>query len=98
MAPAYAASLTRYIDVLKDDRCANVQVRIVGHTDFRGRKRYNQYLSERRAEMVLRELSSAGVSRERLEALGRSEMNPIDPRRTAEARRKNRRVEISIVK
>jgi outer membrane protein OmpA-like peptidoglycan-associated protein len=68
-----------------------------GHTDSQGDDRYNQNLSEERAETVRSYIVSEGVSsvpchcgRLRLEDAGR------DQRATAEGRQQNRRVEIEI--
>ncbi len=46
-----------------------VRFRVYGHTDLVGSQSYNYALGKRRAEAVVRFLSSQGISRSRLEAL-----------------------------
>lgn len=73
------------------------QVRIVGHTDASGDAQANLELSVRRAEAVQAELVAAfGVDPSRLVATGMGEAEPIASNETAEGRRTNRRVEISV--
>jgi outer membrane protein OmpA-like peptidoglycan-associated protein len=50
-----------------------VRVRISGFADSRGDETYNQGLSKERAEMVARELESAGIPKERLIVEGMGE-------------------------
>jgi outer membrane protein OmpA-like peptidoglycan-associated protein len=74
---------------------------IEGHTDGKGADRYNQRLSERRAESVRRWLAANGVAT-RMTARGWGKTKPVaantkpngadDP----EGRQKNRRVEITV--
>ena len=72
-------------------------VRVEGHTDDRGRDEYNQKLSQRRANSVRKYLIKKGVEKDRLEAVGYGETQPIAENETAEGRAKNRRVEFTIV-
>ena len=72
-------------------------VRVEGHTDDRGRDAYNQELSQRRANSVRRYLIDKGVEKDRLEAVGYGESQPISENETNEGRAKNRRVEFTIV-
>ena len=74
-----------------------LQVRVEGHTDSRGRDSYNQRLSQRRAEAVMRRLIAAGISAERLEAAGYGETRPVAENDTDEGRERNRRVEFLIL-
>lgn len=50
---------------------------ITGYTDRLGSNRYNQALSERRANAVKNYLSAKGVSANRLNAQGKGEANPV---------------------
>jgi outer membrane protein OmpA-like peptidoglycan-associated protein len=68
-----------------------------GHTDDVGTEEYNRRLSERRAESVASYLISAGVDQDVVETQGFGKSSPRAARRTAEARHKNRRVEIVVV-
>ncbi|MBW1878848.1 MAG: OmpA family protein [Deltaproteobacteria bacterium] len=72
-------------------------VRVEGHTDSRGRAEYNLDLSQRRAASVLEYLVERGVERERLQAMGFGETEPLDKRETQEAWAKNRRVDLFIL-
>lgn len=72
-------------------------VEIAGYTDSAGSAKYNQFLSQRRAESVARRLVSAlGIDDGRVSAVGYGEENPIASNDTAEGRAKNRRVEAHI--
>lgn len=53
------------------------EIVITGYTDRLGSDRYNQALSERRANAVKAYLSGKGVSSTRLRAQGRGEANPV---------------------
>lgn len=72
-------------------------VRVEGHTDSKGRDAYNQELSQRRAASVRKYLIGKGIARDRLEAIGYGETQPIADNETPEGRAKNRRVEFTIV-
>jgi outer membrane protein OmpA-like peptidoglycan-associated protein len=71
-------------------------VMIVGHTDSVGPDGYNQDLSERRARAAASYVTSQGVSRSRLQPLGRGEREPIESNASDAGRQQNRRVEIAI--
>jgi len=74
------------------------KIRIEGHTDSRGSDRFNQKLSERRANSVMNYLIKKGkVDPERLEAVGYGESKPISTNKTRKGREANRRVEFTIV-
>jgi outer membrane protein OmpA-like peptidoglycan-associated protein len=74
-----------------------LQVRVEGHSDSKGRDSYNQQLSQRRAEAVMRRLLSEGVAAERLEATGFGESRPVADNDSDEGRERNRRVEFRIL-
>ncbi|HSS49997.1 MAG TPA: OmpA family protein [Thermoanaerobaculia bacterium] len=68
---------------------------IKGHTDSIGSDRYNDRLSQRRAEAVLRYLTTHfTIEPDRLDAIGLGKNQPIADNSTDEGRSKNRRVEI----
>lgn len=79
-------------------RYPNLVVEIAGHTDSIGSKRYNQALSERRANAVRNYLLGAGVQQDQLTAKGYGELEPIASNDTAEGRAQNRRTELRILK
>lgn len=72
-------------------------IEVAGHTDSTGARAYNMALSERRAGSVLNYLTSRGVARERMIAVGAGPDHPVDTNETPEGRAQNRRVEITIV-
>ena len=73
----------------------NLSVTIEGHTDRRGRKRYNHQLGLRRAKAVWHEIKRHLV-RNKMEVVSYGEDRPIDPAHTEAAYAKNRRVEIHV--
>jgi outer membrane protein OmpA-like peptidoglycan-associated protein len=73
------------------------RVRIEGHTDNQGGTDFNQDLSERRAQAVMRYLIKRGVAGSRLESKGYGETKPVASNGSASGREKNRRVEFRIL-
>ena len=71
-------------------------VLVVGHTDSTGEEAFNQSLSERRADAARNFLVGANLESERVTAMGRGEMEPVDTNDTSSGRQANRRVEIAI--
>jgi outer membrane protein OmpA-like peptidoglycan-associated protein len=76
--------------------CPGVGLRVVGHTDARGRAKRNLALSRRRARAVVTYLIDKGIDAGRLEAVGYGEARPVVPNDTARNRAKNRRIELEI--
>lgn len=72
------------------------KVVIIGHTDSRGSRAYNQHLSERRAKSVARYLKTQCIPTTAMLALGKGELQPVASNRTHAGMQKNRRVEIHI--
>ncbi len=72
-------------------------MRVVAHTDSKGREKYNKDLSERRSKEVRRYLLSKGVKRKQLMILGAGESLPIADNNSAKGRAKNRRVEFQVI-
>ncbi len=70
---------------------------VYGHTDDTGPEAYNQQLSEKRAQAVREYLVEAGIPTEIIEAEGFGEFSPAVPRKTRQARQRNRRVVIGVV-
>jgi len=73
------------------------KVQVAGHTDSRGDDEFNEGLSRRRAEAVMRKLVSLEVAEDRLEAVGYGEKVPIASNNSKSGRAKNRRVEFVII-
>jgi chemotaxis protein MotB len=76
-------------------------IRVVGHTDnvpiATSQFPSNWELSAARATTVVRFLQASGIPPERMTASGRGEYSPIAPNDDADGRRKNRRIEITLV-
>jgi OOP family OmpA-OmpF porin len=71
---------------------------ISGHTDITGSPEYNLTLSRKRAANVKAYLISQGVSADRVKIEYYGVTRPIASNQTVEGRKKNRRVEIEVVK
>ncbi|HVD97746.1 MAG TPA: OmpA family protein [Cytophagaceae bacterium] len=82
------AFLTQYQDL---------KVEISGYTDNKGNDKYNQKLSERRAETVVKYLIKNGINKELLVSKGYGKSKPIAPNETDEGRQLNRRTELKIL-
>jgi outer membrane protein OmpA-like peptidoglycan-associated protein len=81
-----------YAETLKAHPEVNVDV--VGHTDWIGTEEYNMKLSRARAETVRRLLVSLGVDDSRIAVKWRGKDEPIADNKTKAGRDMNRRVEI----
>ena len=76
----------------------NTEVMVtVGHTDAVGSDRYNQALSQRRADAVKAYLVQKGIEPARLFSEGKGETMPVADNRSAAGRARNRRVVIEVV-
>ena len=69
-----------------------LKIELAGHTDDVGDEKYNQILSERRAESVANELINKGISAERIKTKGCGSTQPLFPNNFDELRDFNRRV------
>lgn len=72
-------------------------LRVTGHTDNTGSDKYNQELSEKRAQTVARMLESQNVAGHRLYTEGAGESQPIADNSSPSGRASNRRVELYIL-
>jgi OOP family OmpA-OmpF porin len=75
----------------------NSKVSVEGYTDSRGGDKYNQALSERRAQAVKKYLVDKGEKADRITAVGKGEANPIGDNKTKKGQFQNRRVEVLII-
>ena len=90
------AKLVQAIEFI--NKYPNSNIVLEGHTDSIGPKRYNQGLSERRAEAVKRFLvNRGGISESRIRTFGHGELRPVASNKTREGRAENRRVEVLIL-
>lgn len=89
------AILNQAVDTL--NRYPQVTIEIDGYTDSVGTEKYNQGLSERRANIVDSYLTSHGIDASRITAVkGFGEADPVDTNKTAAGRQRNRRVEFKV--
>ncbi len=91
--------LDQLVAIMKDE--PNLIIKVTAHTDSRGTKTYNQWLSERRAERTVEYIISKGISETRIshEAFGETRLvNECSDgvRCTEEQHAKNRRSEFVI--
>jgi outer membrane protein OmpA-like peptidoglycan-associated protein len=89
----------RILDAVREILAAHPEIahmRVEGHTDHKGSARYNQGLSQRRAQAVVTWLTRHGIDRRRLTAQGFGFARPIDTNDTEEGRQSNRRVEFHL--
>ena len=70
---------------------------IVGHTCDLGSKAFNQKLSDKRANAVMKYLLKKGVKPNQITVKGEGESKPLVPNSSEANRKKNRRVEILLV-
>jgi len=73
----------------------DAKVILGGHADAIGSVKYNQKLSEKRANTVKEYLVKKGVNEAQITAEGFGKLKPVAPNKTAKDRTKNRRVEIT---
>lgn len=74
------------------------EISVHGHTDDIGGVEYNQWLSEMRSEMVVRELMQKDIPREAIGIKDFGELNPIYDNNTWEGKLKNRRADVVLKK
>ena len=86
--------LDRLIQLMLD--VPTLKIELSGHTDNVGNNEYNLNLSQRRADAVRVYLTSKGVDKSRVLAVGYGESKPVDSNDTKEGRANNRRTEFEI--
>jgi outer membrane protein OmpA-like peptidoglycan-associated protein len=91
---SYKDDLWRLANSLK--QYPDTDLLVVGHTDNVGSESFNQTLSKKRAKSVSDELTSTGISKNRIKIKGNGETQPSETNETALGRSQNRRVEIAI--
>ncbi|MEE2931538.1 MAG: OmpA family protein [Bacteroidota bacterium] len=89
------AELERLVALLNDIPSLNIEVS--GHTDNIGSEVYNELLSQKRADAVVKFLLKKGINSSRLTAKGYGQTKPIDINETDIGRANNRRTEFEIV-
>jgi OOP family OmpA-OmpF porin len=84
--------LNEVVALLKNDK--SLKLSVEGHTDNVGDKRTNEELSKKRAESVVKYLTSNGIDSKRLKFDGKGDSMPVADNRSENGRAKNRRVEL----
>ena len=74
LTPASTQALDELIELLADN--PNVTIELASHCDYKGNDAYNERLSQRRAESVVRYLIEGGITEDRLTAKGYGESKP----------------------
>lgn len=87
---AYEPQFQEIAQVLEDN--PEIDLRVEGHTCWIGTERYNEGLSQRRADAVKQKfVDEYGIDPARIETIGYGESRPIADNTTLEGRRRNRR-------
>lgn len=74
-----------------------LQIKIDAHADARGRRRYNDKLSESRSMTVKNFLLKDGVKAEMIYSVSHGKRNPTFTNKTAVGRAKNRRIDVQLL-
>jgi OmpA-OmpF porin, OOP family len=74
----------------------NSSLKVVGHTDSRGKESYNEKLSSSRAKFVADYLAGSATTAKFITE-GKGENAPATTNNTAKGRAKNRRVVVSLI-
>ena len=94
MLPQSYVELLKLTNLLKEN--PDMKIELSGHTDNKGKDKYNEKLSEERAKAVYMYLTNRGIDKKRLKYRGYGAKHPIADNKTEEGRAKNRRVEFTI--
>jgi len=93
LKPESDPALEEIAKALKADTALKIYV--AGHTDNKGTLEYNEDLSKRRAQAVVKALTSKyGIPNDRLVPVGVGPASPVATNKTEEGRTLNRRVEL----
>lgn len=87
--------LNKLIKVVKGH--TDLRVKVTGNTDANGSDSYNDQLSKRRAEAIIKYFVKQGLSADRLEFDFKGEKNPADTNSTPDGRQRNRRVDFEFI-
>lgn len=93
--PSSNDELAKVVEYMKAH--PEVDIRISGHTDYVGSDEYNLTLSRNRAKSVADFFVMRGVEEQRIISYGFGKSRPLNPARTDEAAKVNRRVELLFV-
>ncbi|EKR75315.1 OmpA family protein [Leptospira noguchii] len=97
IAPESIPELNRLAEIVKEN--PDIEIQIEGHTDNVGKKKDNLILSEKRAAAVAEFLfQKHSIFRERIQTKGFGDSVPLSKNDSEEGRKKNRRVNFTILK
>lgn len=74
LTPESTEALDKLVDMMNEN--PNITIELSAHCDYRGNDNYNQRLSQRRAESVVRYLIEHDIAKDRLTAVGYGESRP----------------------
>lgn len=94
--PKSYGELDEVVQMLKEN--AQMEIRLEGHTDNVGNAKANMELSQNRVDAVKKYMVSKGIAKNRIETKAFGGSQPLRNEMTPEARAKNRRVEMRILK
>ncbi len=86
-------TLDEVAQILRDN--PDMEVEVAGHASSEGTDAYNQDLSQRRTDEVVRQLEDRGVEGDRMTPVGYGESQPVADNSTSAGRSANRRVEFN---
>ena len=89
-------SKTLLYNYAKELRGTTSTITVIGHTDSKGRRAYNQELSLKRARIVKELFVEYGLEEDRIIIEGRGESEPIADSKNPAANKLNKRIEIKI--
>lgn len=74
LTPESTAALDQLVDMM--NRNPNITIELSAHCDYRGNDQYNERLSQRRAESVVRYMIEHGIKSDRMTPMGYGESRP----------------------
>jgi OOP family OmpA-OmpF porin len=94
--PKSFQQLDELVAMMKDS--PKIEIQLEGHTDNVGNQQANLKLSQQRVDAVKKYITTRGVSKNRVQTKAFGGSQPIAKENTEEARAKNRRVEMRVLK
>jgi outer membrane protein OmpA-like peptidoglycan-associated protein len=88
--------LNRLVNLMNENE--SIQIQLEGHTDYRGSKKLNLELSQKRVDAVKNYLTSQGINPKRIKTKAFGGSQPLVKEKSIEASEMNRRVEVRILK
>ncbi|MDB3905093.1 OmpA family protein [Crocinitomicaceae bacterium] len=76
---------------------SDLRILVIGHTDSDGSNKYNESLSKRRAESIIRFFTTRGLRRDRIVIDFKGETLPVQSNKTSEGKSLNRRVDFKFI-